>query len=485
MLSATAILLACTSVVSSRSSSAIPERTKQQHNHPNNNSHAHNLPQHRIRRPERQVPYPKYHPLSRYLRVKEDDGNNHQNNIKLNDNKIEDEEQSQQPRRRQQQSRRRRRNINNYQDEEESIIEDKVVLDNTGELLHYWTVTGRNLITSSTSSSFTEGGVSGSGGAISTTNDEISDESAKLLMDVNELTSSNSTSSASGGEGSLSAGGDESDANDEAVEMSLPYNNDQATPQNPEFNSETTIKDTLESAVDTIIDTIEAAAAAESTTSTTTTEQTSIYQPIRLRAIFTDDQTSGFQYLTDTQRTILMEQIVNPALFAWSKALSVVPVGNGDYDGDENDMDDSLVVDKTQLYDGESCGPGLDSGYPSVRVPLEHMTDGIPETDTVIYISVSFKDPNLNSGGGGGDESDTLFTTSATLPSLNHLHRSAIIQHDDNEKKYINETEEELINDMESTDAPSSSQPSTSPSFPPSETEPNVDTRPICHGTYI
>ena len=138
------------------------------------------------------------------------------------------------------------------------------------------------------------------------------------------------------------------------------------------------------------------------------------------------------------------------------------------------------MVDKTQLYDGESCGPGLvslfvklsvyftyaaqemprlvplttnsswsfllqqDSGYPSVRVPLEHMTDGIPETDTVIYISVSFKDPNLNSGGGGGgggDESDTLFTTSATLPSLNHLHRSAIIQHGENDKKYNNETE--------------------------------------------
>jgi len=376
MLSAT-ILLACTSVVSSRSSSAIPERTKQKHNHPNNNSHVH-LPQHRIRRPERQVPYPKYHPLSRYLRLKDDNGNNHQNNIK-NDNKIEDEEQSLQPRRGQQQSRRRRRNINNYHDEEESIIEDKVVLDNTGELLHYWTVTGRNLITSSTSSSFTEGGVSGSDGAIGTTNDEISDESAKLLMDVNELTSSNSTSSASGGdydEGSISAGGDESDANDETVEMSLPYNNDQSTPPKPEFNSETTIKDTLESAVDTIIDTIEAAA--ESTTSTTTTEQTSIYQPIRLRAIFTDDQTSGFQYLTDTQRTILMEQIVNPALFAWSKALSVVPVGNGDHDGDTNDMDDSLVVDKTQLYDGESCGPGLVSLFVKLSVYFTHAVHEMP-----------------------------------------------------------------------------------------------------------
>ena len=121
-----------------------------------------------------------------------------------------------------------------------------------------------------------------------------------------------------------------------------------------------------------------------------------------------------------------------------------------------------------------------DSGYPSVRVPMEHMTDGIPETDTVIYISVSFLDPST--GGGGEDETDPLFTTSATLPSLNHLHRSAsIIHQDDNNKKYSNDTEE-LLDDVDSTDAPSSSAPSTSPSFPPSETEPNVDTRPLCSG---
>ncbi|KAL7435663.1 hypothetical protein ACHAXH_005418 [Discostella pseudostelligera] len=73
-----------------------------------------------------------------------------------------------------------------------------------------------------------------------------------------------------------------------------------------------------------------------------------------------------------------MEEIINPALFAWSKALHVVPVG-----GD-------LVVDQSQLYDSVSCGPGLDSGLPSVIVPEEHMTAGLAETDTVIYISVSF-----------------------------------------------------------------------------------------------
>jgi hypothetical protein len=71
-----------------------------------------------------------------------------------------------------------------------------------------------------------------------------------------------------------------------------------------------------------------------------------------------------------------MEHIVNPALFAWSQALGVVPVGGGgsnygdedfDYEGDGGYSDESgssgsgdyLVVDRTQLYDGESCGPGL------------------------------------------------------------------------------------------------------------------------------
>ncbi|KAL7447060.1 hypothetical protein ACHAXM_010731 [Skeletonema potamos] len=76
------------------------------------------------------------------------------------------------------------------------------------------------------------------------------------------------------------------------------------------------------------------------------------------------------------------------------------------------------------------------------------MTDGIPETDTVIYISVSFMGPkNTNGGGGSGGESDS--------------------------------------NDEESSTDTPSLMPSTSPSSPPSETEPNVDTRPICPGTYV
>ena len=33
-----------------------------------------------------------------------------------------------------------------------------------------------------------------------------------------------------------------------------------------------------------------------------------------------------------------------------------------------------------------------DSGHPSVRVPQEHMSEGLSDTDTVIYISVTFTD---------------------------------------------------------------------------------------------
>jgi hypothetical protein len=41
------------------------------------------------------------------------------------------------------------------------------------------------------------------------------------------------------------------------------------------------------------------------------------YKPIRLRAILTDDETSYSKYLTALQRKILMEDIINPALYAW------------------------------------------------------------------------------------------------------------------------------------------------------------------------
>ena len=104
------------------------------------------------------------------------------------------------------------------------------------------------------------------------------------------------------------------------------------------------------------------------------------------------------------------------------------------------------------------------------------MVDGIPDTDTVVYISVSFVDHNIYNE--AGNETDSFLTTGATLPSLNHMHRSTA---GGNEQS--NRTIGELSS--ESTDSPSSSSSTFSPSSSPSEVEPNVDTRPICPGTYL
>jgi len=119
---------------------------------------------------------------------------------------------------------------------------------------------------------------------------------------------------------------------------------------------------------------------------TTTTEESNetipAFQPIRIRAILSE-QGDGGEFLTDEERMVLFQNILSPAIVAWSAALRVDPVvGN-------------LTVDGSQLYDGETCGPGRDSGYPSVPVPLSHLQEGIPDTDVIVYLSLGFvTEPN-------------------------------------------------------------------------------------------
>eukprot|EP00594_Rhizosolenia_setigera_P015274 CAMPEP_0178973084 /NCGR_PEP_ID=MMETSP0789-20121207/21487_1 /TAXON_ID=3005 /ORGANISM="Rhizosolenia setigera, Strain CCMP 1694" /LENGTH=1065 /DNA_ID=CAMNT_0020660833 /DNA_START=23 /DNA_END=3220 /DNA_ORIENTATION=+ len=105
------------------------------------------------------------------------------------------------------------------------------------------------------------------------------------------------------------------------------------------------------------------------------------YQPIRIKAILTEDSGGG-RFLTDEERDYLLERVLQPAISAWSNVLSIIQV------------EDNLVVDKTQLFDQMSCGPGLESGMPSPLVPPEHMTEGIPDTDLVVYVSLSFLKDN-------------------------------------------------------------------------------------------
>jgi hypothetical protein len=118
------------------------------------------------------------------------------------------------------------------------------------------------------------------------------------------------------------------------------------------------------------------------TTTGESNNTTAFFQPIRIRAILSE-QGNGGEFLTEKERKIIFQDILSPAIVAWSAALRVDPVvGN-------------LTVDKSQLYDGETCGPGLDSGYPTVPVPPSHLEEGIPDTDIVVYLSLGFvTEPN-------------------------------------------------------------------------------------------
>lgn len=76
------------------------------------------------------------------------------------------------------------------------------------------------------------------------------------------------------------------------------------------------------------------------------TAQANGYEPIRIRAVLTED--SG-KYLSVEEKNYLIDEILHPAMSAWSEALRVYPV------------DGNLTLDASQLWDGESCGPGKDS----------------------------------------------------------------------------------------------------------------------------
>ena len=68
-----------------------------------------------------------------------------------------------------------------------------------------------------------------------------------------------------------------------------------------------------------------------------------------------------------------------------------------------------LTVNQTQLVDGETCGPGKDSGLPSIKVPIQHITDGIPETDMIVYLSLGFAISTYNSSATETNNSSTIY----------------------------------------------------------------------------
>ena len=120
------------------------------------------------------------------------------------------------------------------------------------------------------------------------------------------------------------------------------------------------------------------------------------FQPLRLRAILLEDSGNKASLLNETERNALFHDMLSPALLAWSSSLRVDPVvGN-------------LTVDISQLLDGETCGPGMDSGLPSIKVPLHHISLGIPETDMIVYLSLGFAIKSLD-GNGDSENNSTAF----------------------------------------------------------------------------
>lgn len=95
------------------------------------------------------------------------------------------------------------------------------------------------------------------------------------------------------------------------------------------------------------------------------------------------------RHLTQDQQSYLLETVLQPAIDAWSGVISLIRVqGN-------------LTLDRNQLWDGVSCGPGLDSsGTPSALVPEEHFDDYIP-IDTASSTNGTREG---GTGGGGGND---------------------------------------------------------------------------------
>ena len=108
-------------------------------------------------------------------------------------------------------------------------------------------------------------------------------------------------------------------------------------------------------------------------------KSSSAFHPIRIRAVLSDFHGGG-EHLDPKRRQILLEEIVQPALLAWSEALRV-PVQR---------PDKNLTLDPSQWLDGTTCGPGIDSGLPTAHVPLSHLKYGVPETDLVVYLDLGF-----------------------------------------------------------------------------------------------
>lgn len=104
-----------------------------------------------------------------------------------------------------------------------------------------------------------------------------------------------------------------------------------------------------------------------------------------------------------------------------------------------------------------------DSGLPTVKVPEEHFNEGVADTDTIIYVSISF--------------------TNRATPYV--FSRSYLYGGQDGPIYRGSTRKQEFIESEDNATHFPSHSPSQSPSTSPTETEPNVESRPTCPGTYL
>jgi hypothetical protein len=128
------------------------------------------------------------------------------------------------------------------------------------------------------------------------------------------------------------------------------------------------------------------------------------HRPLRIRSFLSHEEGGG-KHITSDQRIILLQEIIKPALLSWSAALRVDPViGN-------------LTVDPKQLSHGGLCGPGGD--LPSIVVPADHISFGVPNTDFILYLHLAFvlnDSDNTTSSGLTSSENSTSINYNSTAP---------------------------------------------------------------------
>ena len=100
------------------------------------------------------------------------------------------------------------------------------------------------------------------------------------------------------------------------------------------------------------------------------------FQPMRITIITDHLQTR--RDITTTAEIDFITGTILPRMSAfWSETLNVLPVGTR-----EEDPYMPLKIDKTALYNELYCG---DPEF--TKVPTEHFTDGVADTDLIIYVS--------------------------------------------------------------------------------------------------